>query len=122
VRLSLASARGLLGGWLIAVTVPLLIDPHTIAAWAAAGLGNRSRMTLATVEILGAVLFAFEAQLVTGFALLMVSFVVAATLHLHHHEIPWRLAAYALVGALLLHYSAGARRNSGPAPGGSARG
>jgi threonine/homoserine/homoserine lactone efflux protein len=122
VRLILASARGLLGGWLIAVTVPLLIDPHTIAAWAAAGLGDRARLVLATVEILGAALFAFETQVVNGFALLMVSFIAAAILHVHHHEMPWWLAAYAVAGALLLRYSAVARRNSGPAPGGPARG
>jgi len=122
VRLILASARGLLSGWLIAATMPLLLDPRTMAAWAAVGLGDRSRMALSAIEILGAVLFAFEAQAITGYALLMVSFLVAAILHLHHHEMPWWLAVYAIAGALLLRYSVAAGRDSGPSWGGPARG
>jgi hypothetical protein len=122
MRLILASARGLLGGWLVAVTMPLLFDPHVVAAWDAAGLGNRSRVALATLELLGAVLFAFDAQAATGFALLLVSFIAAATLHLHLHEIPWWLAAYAIVGGLLLRFTVGARPTAGPAQDGPARG
>lgn len=36
-----ASGRGLLSGWLIAATITLLVDPHIIAAWSAAGVGDR---------------------------------------------------------------------------------
>ena len=36
MRVILASGRGLLSGWLIAATISLLIDPHTIVAWSAA--------------------------------------------------------------------------------------
>ena len=82
MRLILASARGLLSGWIIALTVPLLIDPHAIAAWSAAGLGNRSRTLLAAAELLGAALFAFETPILVGLALLVVSFIVAAIVHL----------------------------------------
>jgi hypothetical protein len=42
--------------------------------------------------LLGAVLFAFELPAVAGFALLLASFVSAAVTHIHHDEMPWRLA------------------------------
>jgi hypothetical protein len=67
VRVNLASGRGLLSGWLVAVTVPLLFDADTIAAWSAAGLGKPARVALASVELLGAGLFAFERTLIPGF-------------------------------------------------------
>jgi hypothetical protein len=47
MRLSLASGRGLPGGWLIAMTIPLLADPRVIAAWSAAGLYDQYRIGLA---------------------------------------------------------------------------
>jgi len=103
MRVNLASCRGLLSGWLVAATIPLLFDPHTIAAWSAAGLGNRSRVALSAVELLGATLFAFERSVVAGFALLLASFSLAAVIHVHHGEMPWWLAAYSIAGILLLH-------------------
>jgi hypothetical protein len=105
MRVILGSCRGILSGWLIAVTIPLLADPRSIAAWSATGLGDSSRIGFATVELLGAALFAFERTAVAGFALLLGSFVVAAILHLHHREIPWWLAAYTLTGMLLLYFT-----------------
>ncbi len=110
MRLILASARGLLGGWIIALTVPLLIDPHAIAAWSAVGLGNRSRMLLAAAELLGAALFAFETPILAGLALLMAAFVAAGVLHLHHGETPWWLVAYAVVALLLWRFTVRSRR------------
>jgi hypothetical protein len=93
VRVILASGRGLLSGWIIAMTVPLLMSAHAIAASSSAGLGDASRIGRATVELLGAVLFAFEVP-------------VAAGSHAHHHEAPWWLALYAIAGAVLLYLNA----------------
>jgi hypothetical protein len=103
MRVTLGSCRGILSGWLIAATVALLADPRSIAAWTATGLGDRSRIGLAAVELLGAALFAFELTASAGFALLLASFLVAATLHIHHREIPWWLAVYALAAILMLY-------------------
>jgi hypothetical protein len=105
MRLILGNCRGILSGWLIAVTIPLLAEPRSIAAWSATGLGDPSRIGLATMELLGAALFAFERTVAAGFALLLASFTVAAVLHLHHRELPWWLAAYTLAGTLLLYFS-----------------
>jgi hypothetical protein len=80
MRVILASGRGLLSGWLIAATVPLLVDSHSIAAWSAAGVGDGWRVGLAAMELLGAALFAFEVPAVAGFALLLASFVIAANI------------------------------------------
>jgi len=110
MRLILASARGLLSGWIIALTVPLLIDPHAIAAWSAAGLGNRSRTLLAAVELLGAALFAFETPILVGLALLIVSFIVAAVVHLQQGAMPWWLVAYTVAAMLLWRLTARIRR------------
>jgi hypothetical protein len=110
VRVSLASSRGLLGGWLIAASAPLLLDPHMIAQWHAAGLGDWSRVVLATLEILGAAMFAFERTGLAGFALLLASFVSAAVIHLHHGQAPWWLAVYAIMGAVLLYFTRRAPR------------
>jgi hypothetical protein len=93
----------LLSGWLIAVTIPLLADPHTVAAWSAAGLGAPSRVALASVELLGAALFAFEFPVVTGFVLLLGSFIAAAVVHIHHNEMPEWLMAYSLATMGLLY-------------------
>jgi len=122
VRLTLASARGLLSGWLIALTLPLLVDPHAISAWSAAGLGSRSRMLLAAVELLGAALFAFEAQVVAGLVLLIVSFAGAGVVHLRHGELPWWLAAYSIIATVLWRFTVRAghvreRPSGAPAPG-----
>ncbi|HKC16029.1 MAG TPA: hypothetical protein VKC11_04915 [Steroidobacteraceae bacterium] len=122
MRLILASARGLLSGWLIALTLPLLVDPHTISAWSAASLGSRSRMLLAAAESLGAALFAFEAQVAAGLVLLIASFVGAGIVHLHHGEVPWWLVAEAIAATLLWRFTAraghrGGRPSGGPAPG-----
>jgi hypothetical protein len=105
MRVTLGSCRGILSGWLIAATVPLLADPRSIAAWTATGLGDRSRIGLAAAELLGAALFAFELTAAAGFALLLAAFVVVATLHIHHREVPWWLAAYALAGVVLLYFT-----------------
>jgi hypothetical protein len=102
MRIIIASGRGLLSGWLIAATFPMLADPHAIVAWAAVGLGARSRVGLAAVEMLGAGLFAFERPVVAGFVLLLGSFIAAAAIHIHHNEMPWWLAAYSVAGFVLL--------------------
>jgi hypothetical protein len=109
MRAILASGRGLLSGWLIAATVPLLVDPHTIAAWSAAGVGDRWRVELAAMELLGAALFAFEVPAVVGFALLLASFVIAAVIHISHDEMPWWLAVYLIAGILLVYCTRRAR-------------
>jgi len=110
MRVILASSRGLLSGWLIAATIPLLIDAHTIVAWSAAGLGNRSRVGLAAIELLGAALFAFELPVVAGSALLLASFIAAAVIHIQHDEMPWWLAVYSFAGILLLYFTRRALR------------
>jgi hypothetical protein len=110
MRIIIASGRGLLSGWLIAATVPLLADPHAIAAWSAAGLGARSRVGLAAVEVLGAGLFAFERPVVAGFVLLLGSFIAAAAIHIRHDEMPWWLAAYSFAGLVLLSCTLQTRR------------
>lgn len=112
MRVILASGRGLLSGWLIAATIPLLIDPHTIAAWSAASLADRSRVGLATIELLGAALFAFELPVVAGFALLLTSFIAAAVIHIHHNEMPWWLAVYSIAVILLLYFTRRALRRT----------
>jgi hypothetical protein len=103
MRVDLSSCRGLLSGWLLAVTVPLLVSPHAIAAWSVAGLGDRARIALATAEIFGAAFFAFERTAMAGFALLLATFVLAAFIHVHHGEMPYSLAAYSIAGAILLY-------------------
>jgi len=112
MRLMLASSRGLLGGFVIALTLPLLSDPHTIAAWSAVGLGNHARLGLAAGEILGAALFAFESGVIWGSALLIAAFAVGATLHVRHGEMPWWLAVYALMAAVLLYLTLRTERRS----------
>jgi hypothetical protein len=115
MRVILGSWRGILSGWLIAATVPLLANPRSIAAWTAAGLDDRSRIGLATVELLGAALFAFERTAAAGFALLLAAFVAVAVVHMHHREMPWWLAAYSLAGIGLLYLTRRARgRAIGP--------
>jgi hypothetical protein len=116
MRSSIASGRGLLSGWLIAATVPLFADPHAIAASSAAGLGARSRVALAAVEILGAALFAFEFSVVAGFVLLLGSFVAAAAIHIHQNEMPWWLAAYTVAGMVLLYCTLRALHVQGRGP------
>jgi len=122
VRLILASTRGLLCGWLIALTLPLLVDPHTMSAWSAAGLGSRSRILLAAAELLGAALFAFEAPIAPGLTLLMLAFVSSGVVHLHQGERPWWLVAYAIVATLQWRFTVrvaktGQRAVAGPASG-----
>jgi hypothetical protein len=115
MRLMLASARGLLSGWLMALTLPLLAEPHTISAWSAAGLGSRWRVLLAAVELLGAGLFALETPLLAGWALLLLSFAAAAVVHLQHGEMPWWLAAYAFIATALWRCTLRVRRLAGRA-------
>jgi hypothetical protein len=100
----------LLSGWLIAVTVRLLTDPYAVAAWSAAGAGERSRVGLASVELLGAALFAFDTSVVAGFVLLLGSFIGAAAIHIHHGELPWWLAAYSAAGIIMLYCTLRAQR------------
>lgn len=119
MRSSIASGRGLLSGWLIAATFPLLVDPHAIAASSAAGLGTRSRIALAAVEVLGAALFAFEFSVVAGFALLLVAFVAAAVIHMHQGEMPWWMVAYTVPGMMLLYCTLRAPHLRGRGPGAS---
>lgn len=87
----LASMRGLCGGFLVALTLPLLAH----APSGAAGLGDAGRWLLGSLEIAGAVLFAFERSVVAGSVLLLTSFCGAAAIHLHAHAPPWHLLAYA---------------------------
>jgi len=110
--LIMASARGLLGGWLLAGTVRLISDTATIGAWNVAGLHDRARFGLAAAELLGAALFAVEPLVFAGFILLVGSFVFAAAVHVHLGKAPWHLAFYALVATLLLYFS---RRSRGSA-------
>ncbi|HEX9140078.1 MAG TPA: hypothetical protein VF848_09825 [Steroidobacteraceae bacterium] len=105
MRLTLASGRGLLAGWLLAHTFPLLISHQEIGAWSAMGLGDRLRIGLAAIELLGAVLFAFEATVTTGLALLLTAFVIAALIHVRQGQVPWWLAGYALAAVLLRYFS-----------------
>jgi hypothetical protein len=111
VRVNLSSCRGLLSGWLIALTAPLLVDPNTIAAAAAAGLGDRARIALAATELLGAAFFAFERTVMAGFALLSITFVPVAVIHVHHGEMPYWLAAYSIAATFLLYFTR--RRQAG---------
>jgi hypothetical protein len=117
VRVDLSSCRGLLSGWLAAVTVPLLIHPHSIAAASAAGLGDGARIALATGEIVGAALFAFERTAMAGFTLLMMTFVVAAVIHVHLGDRPYSLAAYSIAGAILLYLTQRRRSTAVPSDG-----
>jgi hypothetical protein len=103
--LIMASARGLLGGWLLAGTVRLITDTAAIGAWTVAGLHDWARFGLAAAELLGAALFAFEPLIVAGFVLLIGSFVFAAAVHVHLGKAPWHLALYALVATVLLYFS-----------------
>jgi hypothetical protein len=103
MRVVMATYRGLLGGWLIAATVPLLADFHPGATGVADGLWDPFRFGLAGIELLGAVLFAFEATVVAGLLLLLCSFTAAALIHIHY-QVPRWLALYALV-ALALWYA-----------------
>jgi hypothetical protein len=112
MRLILASSRGLLGGWLMAMTIPLLIDARAIAAWSAAGLHDQIRIALAASELLGAALFAFEGSALAGLTLLLASFTAAAAIHWHHGEKPWWLAMYATTGILLLYFTHRFRRQN----------
>jgi hypothetical protein len=112
MRVILASARGLLGGWLIAMTIPLLLDPRAIAGWSAVGLHDHIRIGLAATEMLGAALFAFEGSAVTGLLLLLASFIAAAAIHLYHGDRPWWLALYATSGIVLLYFTHRFRRQN----------
>ncbi len=105
MRVSLASTRGLLGGWLVAATVSSLTVPAALAAWSAAGLGGFSRLAIGSAEILGAALFAFESTVLAGFALLLGTLLIAAVVHLRIGEGPWHLGAYALAAAVLLYFT-----------------
>ena len=105
MQLIAASARGLFSGWLLALTVPLLMDAMTISAWRAAGLGNQARIGLAIAELSGAALFAFEPLIAAGFGLLLGAFAFAAAVHIHFGKAPWHLAFYALLATLLVYFS-----------------
>lgn len=109
MRVVVASSRGILSGWLIKATLPLLVSPHAIAEWTAAGVGDRARIALAVIELLGAALFAFERSVLAGFILLVLSFAYAALIHVLHGEMPWWLGGYSAAGALLLYLT---RRDS----------
>jgi hypothetical protein len=112
MRLILASSRGLLGGWLMAMTISLLIDARAIAAWSAAGFHDFIRIALAASELLGAALFAFEVSALAGLTLLLASFIAVAAIHLHHGQRPWWLAMYAITGVLLLYFTLRFRRQT----------
>jgi hypothetical protein len=99
----------MLSGWLIKATIPLLVSPHAFAEWSAAGVGSGARVALAGVELLGAALFAFEGPLTIGFALLSLSFVYAAVIHVRHGEMPWWLGGYFVGCVLLLYWTRRAR-------------
>ena len=97
MRVNLDAIRGLFAGWIVAATLPLLFRPETIAAWATLGLGHRSRWALACIEIVGALLFAFERTVIPGAVLLISTFLAAAALHAQHGLWPWWLAGYAVI-------------------------
>jgi hypothetical protein len=96
-------------GWLIKATIPLLGSPDAIAEWSAAGVGSGARVSLAAIELLGAVLFAFEWPITIGFSLLSLCFAYAAAIHVQHAEMPWLLGGYVVAGALLLYWTRRAR-------------
>jgi hypothetical protein len=116
LRVAVASARGILSGWLLAATLPLLVSPHAIAEWTATGLGNWARITLAVTELLGAVLFAFEWSAIAGFVLLALSFAYAAFIHLQHGNMPWWLGGYYVASLILLYWTRRAQKLSGSIP------
>lgn len=116
MRVVVASTRGILSGWLIKATLPLLVSPHAIAEWTAAGVGDRTRVALAATELLGAALFAFERSVVAGFTLLALSFADAAVIHVQHGEMPWWLGGYFAASALLLYWTRRAPNLAGSAP------
>lgn len=105
MRGAVASTRGILSGWLLKATLPLLVSPHAIAEWTAAGVGDRARVALAATELLGAAFFAFEWSAVAGFILLSLSFADAAVIHVEHGEIPWWLGGYLVASAILLYWT-----------------
>jgi hypothetical protein len=105
MKVALAGCRGLLGGWIVAVTIPLLLAPAAIAQSSVIGLGDRSRIALASAEILGALLFPFQRVVTAGAVLLLAAFLVAAALHFHHGEWPWRLGAYAAAVIVLERFT-----------------
>jgi hypothetical protein len=111
MRVILASGRGLLGGWLMAMTVPLLHDPRAIAGWSAAGLHDTIRIGLAATELIGAALFAIERTAASGLVLLLISFSAAAAIHLRLGDRPWWLAGYAIAGILLFYLTHRIRQN-----------
>jgi len=116
VRTVLASGRGLLGGWLIAATMPLIESTHAIAAGSAEGLGDSVRITLATLELSGAALFAFESSVNIGAWMLLTSFAVAASIHLHNRQLAWWLGAYTVAALLLWCATCRALRDGPTAP------
>jgi hypothetical protein len=79
-------------------------------------------LLLAAVELLGAALFAFEAQVVAGLGLLLLSFLAASVAHLQHGEMAWWLVAYTLVATVLWRFTVRARRAAGPSSKGAATG
>ena len=103
MRIVMATCRGLLSGWLIATTVPLLAYFHPGSTWVAGGFADPFRFGLAGIELLGAALFAFEATVVAGLPLLLCSFTSAALIHIHY-QVPWWPPFYALA-ALALWYA-----------------
>jgi hypothetical protein len=105
VRVGVASARGIVGGWILKATLPLLVSPQAIAEWTAAGVGDRARIALAVVELLGAALFAFEWSAVAGFILLALSFSYAAIIHIQRGELPWWLGGYLVASAILIYWT-----------------
>ena len=113
VRVAIASTRGILSGWLLAATLPLLVSPHAIAEWTAAGLGDWARVGLAATEFLGAALFAFEWSAIAGFVLLSLSFAYAVFIHLQHGKMPWWLGGYYVASLVLLYWTRRAQNRSG---------
>jgi hypothetical protein len=112
MRVILASSRGLLGGWLMAMTMPLMINPRAVADWSATGLHDELRVGLAAIEVLGAALFAFDGTALAGLLLLLISFIAAAVIHLRLGDRPWWLAGYAIAGILLLYFTHRVRRQN----------
>jgi hypothetical protein len=88
MQLILAVSRGLLGDWLMAMSIPLLIARRAIAAWSAAGLHGPIRTGPAANELPGAALCALEGSAHAGLMLLLASSTAAAAIHLHHWEKP----------------------------------
>jgi hypothetical protein len=97
--------RGIAADWVVAATVPPLVSSVTIAEWSAIGFGDRPRIAPGTVEILGALLCAFQRLVSLGTGLLIPGFLVARALHIMQGYWSWWLGRYVALVVILEHSS-----------------